>query len=190
MNNNSDVYFNYLLDPKSDKPKAIVIHDRQALGIEIAGRLISEGVGTICYVTGDSFLTDWNKNPEKFSNSITILIHKDLGDVRKSVKSANVIDEIRQVPDGQALRTIAISGEFSVKGVSTTARDVLQVDAGYDPGTIEGKVPTWIVDFIALGRVSETEALEFRGQRVVQNSTDVSERKNWLEFQSRHKERE
>ncbi|PIS08943.1 hypothetical protein COT75_03710 [Candidatus Beckwithbacteria bacterium CG10_big_fil_rev_8_21_14_0_10_34_10] len=113
------------------------------------------------------------------------MIHKDLAD-GGGLTAFNTLDYIRETPQGENLRTIIISGEFSYKDTCLEAKNKLKADAGYDPiNPHNGYLPKWMVEFIKLGPVSDQERKLFRGKAIIINENEAIQRKTWLEFNKR-----
>jgi hypothetical protein len=181
--NYQDLYLDSLSkEPEINQPVAVIVHDGDGVNYEIAGRLYKQGIFPRLYSDGgNTFLKDWILKPELFRNASSIFIHKDLGEHKGTVSSVDVMQQIRIKPEGDSLRTIVVSGEFTYKAVCNTAIQVLKGDGGYDPTGNSGILPNWVVEFARLGPVSVREANEFRGKSIVTSQLGMENRRQWLE---------
>ena len=176
-------YFDMLEDGPEGKTGVIVLHDKPYMSLELGNKLAEKGFYTHAYSSGKDFLSDWNKSPKRFDGTNTIMIHKDIGDTT-SMPVLDIINEFRLSPEGNSLRVIVVSGEFTYKGVSKEACEKYFADGGYDPTGIERTLPKWVVDFIKLGKVSEKEADSFRGVEIVHNEDMALRRRFWKEHEN------
>ena len=169
MKNYSDLCIQSMMDGYKGQPIVILVHDKEEIGFEIGGRLYEQGFFPMIFGRGEDVLKKMDEDPTLITNAIAIIIHKDLGQHRLSISSIELVQKIREFPGGKEIRTGLVSGEFSYKGVSDTAREVIGADFGYDPTDgFVGILPEWVVSQIKLlGRLSPQEIAECRYKETV-----------------------
>jgi hypothetical protein len=155
--------------------------------------IIHEDLGSIEHLR--EYRKYQNMSPQ---NDEEMKILKELSDFlhetqeRDTLTCQDVITRLRKTESGESLRFILGGNSFSYH----TSQNKLYLskayefgaDGGYDPS--EHSLPEWLVDYISIGRVTKSEANEFRGKSIVENQFAVNERRVFIEQSFRGKERE
>ena len=167
-----------MLDGHKGQPIVLITHDNYPMAGEIGGRLYEKNYYPIFDLTGNDLLKRINKNPTLITSSDCILLHKDLGQYKPSISSIDLIKQIRKWPGGEELRTGVVSGEFTDRGVSKTAREIIGADFGFDSTGWEGILPEWVLKMIGMGRLSIEEIQDCRYNETVVNVSQAEYRIN------------